>query len=170
VLVSNFWQSAALLAVAQYEGEILYDMTDAARILRAFAAIDIRRQTVQELAVLLYADQLLVPDTQGNVALHLAARSAMSMPMHGSLIARIVEANPAAASIRNAAGDIPLSVALRAPGGRDYLQWPNSIGPIVEAYPAALYDLEFWNDSLLAYILASMQSPSARFRTLQSLF
>lgn len=156
---SEFWQKAVLLMLVECQSSPLEDddFTDA-WILHACLVCQDAPPSVQEFAILLYEDQLLIPDENGQLPLHTAA-----MDGTPSLLLDILAANPSAASERNREGCLPLQFAVRHRNRR----WSDGAGQLVEAYPAALDEINI-DDRLYPKVWSRLSSSDVLFRAIRT--
>jgi hypothetical protein len=191
---TEFWKKAAVLITAQHTGQPLllaaaaadndFDGDDSkpggqfhldphddvgAKILQAAVANHNCPPSLQEFAILLYQPFLLVPDECGRLPLHVAAAAAetrsYSTGNTTALLLDLMAACPEAAHVRDAQGRLPLMLALQSPlVGKT---WTGVTQALVEAYPAALQDLDLPN-VLLPRIWSKFASPITLYETLRA--
>ena len=136
----EFWQKASLLALVEYTRKEIPseqstdELLGSPLILNACVANPRCAHVIQEFAILLYDEFLLIPDEMGNLPLHVACCSGNS-----SVIRALVDACPDAAAVRNNEGDLPFSILIRQPDR----SWEGSVKCVLEAHPSALVDKKF---------------------------
>jgi hypothetical protein len=151
----DFWQKAAILLLVEYlKRPLRDDDLDDARILHACIGSTECPQSVQEFAILLYEDQLLTPDENGQLPLHNVARDGSPAFMY------VLAGNMSAASVRNEQGMLPLEVAVRN-------QNTCCLGQLVEANPSALGELNL-DDRLYPKVWSQLSTSDALFRAIRS--
>jgi hypothetical protein len=151
----DFWQKAAILMLVEYlKRPLTDDDLDDARILHACLDSSDCPQSVQEFAILLYEDQLLTPDENGQLPLHNVARDGSPAVMY------VLAGNPSAASVRNEQGMLPLEIAVRN-------QNTCCLGQLLEANPAGMYELNL-DDRLYPKIWSQLPTSDALFRAIRS--
>eukprot|EP00980_Cylindrotheca_fusiformis_P000227 scaffold52_cov183-Cylindrotheca_fusiformis.AAC.6 len=94
---------------------------------------------LKERALKRYRVQLQQSDGSGNLPLHILARQpplSIDDEEDDELLIRVLSLYPQGASTRNNENETPLSIAIR--NGR---RWNSGILRLLEAYPAAIYDL-----------------------------
>lgn len=154
-LDKNFWQKAAILMLVEYlKRPLTDDDIDDARILHACIGSSECPQSVQEFAILLYEDQLLTPDENGELPLHNVSRDGSPAFMY------VLAGNTSAASVRNEQGMLPLEIAVRN-RNTCYLR------KLLEANPSALYELNL-DDRLYPKVWSQLSTPDALFRAIRS--
>jgi hypothetical protein len=156
----DFWQKAAILTLVEYLNRPLIedDHLDDARILHACIDSTECPQSVQEFAILLYEDQLLTPDENGQLPLHKVARDGSPAFMD------VLAGNTSAASVRNEQGMLPLEIAVR---NQHLCCWSGGLGQLVEANPSALNELNL-DDRLYPKVWSQLSTPDALFRAIRS--
>jgi ankyrin repeat protein len=131
----DFWQKAELLVFAEHFGRAL-TMRDyeIAAILHAIVAVRFCPPSLLEFAVLLKVEDLLLPDENGELPLHVATHVSDE-----STISVILAAQPAAAHYPNQSGRFPLELYLRR---NPDAVWYGALERLVSANPVALEALE----------------------------
>jgi hypothetical protein len=154
----DFWLKAAFLIQAEYQcSPLLPDTDPGLRIVHACAGIRQCPPSLLEFASLLYPDQLMEQDEEGEVPLHKAAANYANDILYDILLAC-----PEASTICNKRGKYPLNVAIKA--GR---RWKSGVNLLVEANPVAVEGLDL--DSRLYPLLWShLSGPNALFLSIQS--
>jgi ankyrin repeat protein len=152
---SDFWEKAAILMLVEYlKRPLRDDDLDDARILHACIGSMECPQSVQEIAILLYEDQLLTPDENGQLPLHNVARDGSPAFMY------VLAGNMSAASVRNEQGMLPLEIAVRNEN-------TCCLGQLVEANPSALGELNL-DDRLYPKVWSQLSTTDALFRAIRS--
>jgi hypothetical protein len=152
----DFWQKAAILMLVEYlKRPLSDDDLDDAGILHACIGSMECPQSVQEFAILLYEDQLLTPDENGQLPLHKVARDGSSAFMY------VLAGNTSAASVRNEQGMLPLEIAVRNQN------CSYGLGQLVEANPSALDELNL-DDRLYPKVWSQLSTSDALFRAIRS--
>jgi ankyrin repeat protein len=166
---TEFWRKASLLVVAEYQHIIaqndeyatprlpscLLEQEEEASvaaqsaILHACVGNPDCPPSLQEYAILLYEPLLLVPDSHGQLPLHLAAAtySMNSAESSSQMLIGLLEACPEAASVRDNDGRLPLSLALRqasklneGSSRRTQTSWTEGLAALIEANPLAMLE------------------------------
>lgn len=86
-----------------------------------------------ERALKRFPDDILEPDDNGNLPLHIAASTSPPDELEGDLLNEILNLSPKAASIRNKRKELPLDLGIRS--GRT---WRTGICRLLDAYPIAI--------------------------------
>jgi hypothetical protein len=155
----DFWQKAAILMLVEYLKRPLTDADlDDAGILHACIGSTECPQSVQEFAILLYEDQLLTPDENGQLPLHKVARDGSPVFMD------VLAGNMSAASVRNEQGMLPLEIAVR---NQNICCGSGGLGQLVEANPSALDELNL-DDRLYPKVWSQLSTSDALFRAIRS--
>ena len=134
---SEFWQKVAVLIVAEshFEDSFLETfptvLVGHPVVLMACVSNVYCPPSLQEFAILLYSDQLLVP-YNGSSPLHEACQAGSFHALQD-----LIFYAPGAAKIRNKEGKLPLTCLLE----RDDATWLDGVGYLTQAYPAALQDV-----------------------------
>ncbi|GKY91160.1 hypothetical protein MPSEU_000088800 [Mayamaea pseudoterrestris] len=162
-----FWRKVCWLVLAEYWRRPLRasDMNDAASLLHAFVSSGANYcpSSLQECAMLVYADQAMSRDKFGRNALHMAAARGKMQ-----LLEQVLDVNPNAASMRDDENQTPLQVALeRYASSRPSLQ---TLLRLILADPAAPTDLEGWSLQLQVKLLARIAPTGydGLFRTIKA--
>uniref|UniRef100_A0A7S2YMF3 Uncharacterized protein n=1 Tax=Entomoneis paludosa TaxID=265537 RepID=A0A7S2YMF3_9STRA len=162
---SHFWQVASLLIVAEYEKSpfAAFDQNNderevndrqqddndepaqfahnlpPSRILRAVIANPQCPSSWQEYAIFVYHAHLMDPvnENDGQIPLHLAVTTAPT------LVADLIWACPQSSHVRNANGDLALTLAYQK------LSWSQGLGALVQANPRSLAELPGYDDAVL---------------------
>lgn len=127
----EFWKKASLLIQTEYTGNVLLDVddyVDNAYIVHACAGIDLCPPALLEYAMLLYPEQLVIPDENGQLPLHIAASRSDTV-----ILTDVLGACPGASKLRNRHGQLPIELAVES--GR---QWTDGVGQLLEANPGSL--------------------------------
>lgn len=129
---SEFWQKVKLLVLAEHIGRALAKNDDAKSAL-LFSFISIQSScppALFEFAMLLQVEELLEPNSDGNLPLHLA--SSISKP---SRILDVLLAMPVAARRLDCTGQLPLQIVL---GRFPSIAWCCLIESLIVANPMAI--------------------------------
>jgi hypothetical protein len=165
----EFWRKACWLVLAEYMSRPLdsTDMDNVASVLHAFvcSSTNYCPSSLSECAVLVYADQIMIREARGRVALHHAAAHGK-----GALLEQLLDINPSAASIRDNDNQTSLQVAIATKAEKRLLSLDHSLLPLILASPAALHDLQNWSSQLQVKVLARIPSSNidALFRTIKA--
>ena len=127
----EFWKKASLLILTEYTGKVLLhvdDDVDGGYIVHACAGIDKCPPALLEYAMLLHPEQLVIPDENGQLPLHIAASRSDTI-----ILTDILGACPGASRLRNGQGQLPFELAVES--GR---QWTDGVGQLLEANPGSL--------------------------------
>lgn len=160
---NDLWNKVAVLLVAENTRQPLSaNFPTPCEILHAAINIVDCPSSFQEQAILLYSDLLMRPMTtttttatscgstdRGAVPLHVAADRGDT-----ALLLDLVQACPAAATVRTVRGEFPLSTATRR---QPSWGWEDGIGALVHANPAALEELHL-PDTLYPRIWSRLSS------------
>jgi hypothetical protein len=131
----EFWKKAAMLLLVEHTKEAVScslcidELICGSALLRACVANPMCPPFLQEFALLLYDDQLAIPDDEGNLPLHIAASTGS-----WSVVRDLVNAYPGAAAVQNNNGDLPLAIILR----RTDVRWSGGLRLLLETNPTAL--------------------------------
>lgn len=164
IKVWDFWLKTSILIQAEYKGSALEPGEDATcRVVHACAAIPDCPTPLLELAALLYPDQLVEQDDEGQAPLHKAVAKPAGRVLYDVLCAE-------ATRIRDHNGKYPLQIAIDT--GRR--RWGTGVGSLIAANPAAVECLDL--DGRLYPLLWSKLSreeswrrgPEALFLSIQS--
>jgi ankyrin repeat protein len=194
---TEFWQKASILMVVEHQQQPLQpdqEIGDGSMILHAAIAIEDCPASLREYAVLLYEDLLLVPADQetGRLPLHLAAatlRFGRRSNEMSALILDLVVASPAASTIRDRSGRLPLTIALqeirrqnssdhRVIGHHAQREWwsvvSDGLQALIEANPLALLEQQeeedvgvLSNSKRHPYVLSRL-SPNSVFELIRA--
>lgn len=156
----EFWKKASLLVLVEYRQMPLgrEHVTDTDLLQACIASVECP-PSVQEFALLLYEDVLLIPNENGQLPLHTAILNGTP-----SLLLDVLAANTSAACVRNQDGRLPLELAVGHDADRSWSQGP---GRLVEAHPAALAQLHL-DDRLYPKIWSRISSLDALFRAIRT--
>lgn len=127
----DFWKKTSLLIQTEYTGNVLLDVdddVDNAYIVHACAGIDGCPPALLEYAMLLHPEQLMIPDENCQLPLHIAASRSDTI-----ILTDILGACPGASKMRNRRGQLPIELAVES--GR---QWTDGVGQLLEANPGSL--------------------------------
>jgi hypothetical protein len=172
----EFWQKAALLVLAEHyvfrstsspasstsDAKAIIpplDLYDDSRALHACLKIPRCPPSLIEFALLLHPEQMLTPDDEGRLPLHIAASKLCQDPSAKSILIDLVTACPQAAQHRDGHNLIPLELCGAS-------AWNESLARLVLAYPLGLAAMDF-DDALYPRIWARI---SLRRDTLDALY
>lgn len=154
----DIWQITCLLVQARYKGSALAPKEDAtSRIVHACAGIRDCPPSVVALTVLLYPQQLVEQDDEGQVPLHkVVAKSDWSL-FHDVFC-------PEAARTCDRNGKYPLQIAAET----GHQSWGSAVGELVASHPVALECLEL-DDQLYPLIWSKLPGGvDPLFRSIQA--
>ena len=160
----EFWQKASLLILAEYKGSALLaaEAVDRGHIVHACAGIDGCPATLLEYALLLHPKQLLIPDENGQLPLHIAAGRTDAVNVKD-----ILRACPEATIVRDHEGRLPIELAVASGWS-----WKDGIGQLLSANPTSLETLNV-DERLYPWIWTNLSrkphgSTSALFESLRA--
>lgn len=154
----EFWQKSALLVLAEHHvyrssanshphGPLPpMDLLDDSCVLHACLGIPVCPPSLIEFALLLHPEQMLIPDDEGRLPLHIAASKLNQDPSAKSILLDLVTACPQAAQHRDVHQRIPLELCGAS-------AWNESLARLVLAYPLGLAAMDF-DDALYPRIWA----------------
>lgn len=160
----EFWQKASMLILAEHKGRALpaAEAVDQGYIVHACAGIHGCPETLLEYAMLLYPEQLLIPNENGQLPLHIAASRS-----DAANVKAILGACPEASTVRDHEGRLPVELAV-ASG----LSWKDGIGQLLASNPTSLESLNV-DERLYSWIWSNLArephgSTSALFESVRA--
>lgn len=160
----EFWQKASLLIMAEFRGSPLLptENVDRGHLVHACAGIHECPPTLLEYALLLYPEQLLVPDENGQLPLHIVA-SRQDAPNAKDILGVCLDAS----KVRNQDGRLPIELAVESGWS-----WTDGVGKLLAANPTSLEALNV-DERLYPWIWFSLSrkphgSTSALFESLRA--
>lgn len=154
----EFWQKVSLLILAEYKGSAVDASGDVdyRNILHACTAIHTCPSTLLDNALLLYPEQLLVRDENGEVPLHIACSRS-----DASNVKDILRTCLAASKIRDQEGRLPIELAVESGWS-----WTDGVGQLLTANPVSLESLNI-DERLYPWIWSKLsQKPGGSTSTL----
>jgi hypothetical protein len=137
----EFWCKARMLIMADYKNIARQSFTDQSRTVQACLIIDECPPSLVEYAILAHSEELVIPDSHGNLPLHYACAASVGRKETQWLVVEILNANVQAARIPDKRRRLPLEIFVNKSTERNLI-WSEALKRLILAHPAAIEYLQ----------------------------